>query len=177
MKSGARRLFFALWPGEQVRTSLAHAAQEAIHASGGRLVPVSNWHSTLVYVGSVAEERMRTIVDVAASLRFQPFQLVFDHIEYWAKPAVLCAVATDRPLAAQSLVSQLRSALVAQGFMLDPKPWRPHITIARKVAQALPERVIQPIRWKMQDFALVESETRPEGARYTVRELFSPRIC
>jgi RNA 2',3'-cyclic 3'-phosphodiesterase len=108
-------------------------------------------------------------------LTFEPFQLNFDRVEYWAKPAVLCAVATDPPLAAQSLVSQLRGSLVKQGFTLDPKPWRPHITIARKVAHAQPESVIQPIQWKVQDLALVESETRSEGAHYTVRELFSPR--
>jgi 2'-5' RNA ligase len=175
MKSRARRLFFALWPDEQLRTALSHATQEAIHASGGRPVPVSNWHSTLVFVGSVGEERMSSIVGAAASLRFEPFQLVFNRIEHWAKPAVLCAVATDPPEAAQSLVSQLRSALVEQGFTLDPQPWRPHVTIARKVAHAHPESAIQPIQWKVQGLALVESETRPEGALYMVRELFAPR--
>lgn len=168
VKPKTRRLFFAFWPDETVRRALELAAKNTILESGGRPIPVSNWHTTLAFLGAVEENRMSEIADAAAALRFEPFDLTFNRIEHWSIPAILCVVATKPPPAAQALVIRLQEALARKGFAPDPKPWRPHVTIARKVSKSRADEPIQPIRWQVRNVVLVESETRPEGARYTV---------
>lgn len=163
-----RRLFFAIWPEEASRTAFAHATRKAARASGGRPVPVSNLHSTLAFLGSVPEERVPQALVAAAEVKQPPFDLVFDRLEHWPKPAVLCMTCTRPPPAAAVLASGLWKLLAAQGFVPDLKPYRPHITIARKVVKPHALGTIHAVDWRVEEFALVESTTAPEGAQYTV---------
>lgn len=112
-----------------------------------------------------------------------------DRIEYWKKPRLLCATAGDkgestgqrpesvvRQSGAGALARLLKSLLTAAGFSLDAKPFRAHVTLARKVMSG-PESlrdagsdalVMRPIRWSFTDFALVDSRTAPGGSLYSV---------
>jgi RNA 2',3'-cyclic 3'-phosphodiesterase len=163
-----RRLFFALWPDEPVRAALEHAARKAVRGSGGRPLPVSNWHVTLAFLGSVEEGRMSMVVEAAASVPIAPFRMAFDRIEYWQRAAVLCIVASRPPAVAIELAKSLYEALRQREFTPDPKPWRAHVTVARKVAKPHVLGALDPVEWQVDGFALVESETLPEGARHTV---------
>ncbi len=163
-----RRLFFALWPDEASRTALAHATRKATRASGGRPIPVSNLHSTLAFLGPVPEARFPATVAAAAQVRQPAFRLVLDRLEHWVKPAILCVSCTEPPPAAAELASALWKLLAGQGFVPDAKPYRPHVTIARKVVKPHALGAIHPVEWNVMEFALVESTTAPEGAQYTV---------
>lgn len=163
-----RRLFFAIWPDDASRTAFAHVTRKAARASGGRPVPISNLHSTLAFLGPVPEERMPQALAAAAGIKQPPFNLVFDRLEHWPKPAVLCITCTQAPPAAAELASELWKLLAGQGFVPDPKPYRPHITIARKVVKSHALGSIHAVDWPIEEFALVESTTAPEGAQYTV---------
>jgi 2'-5' RNA ligase len=165
--SATRRLFFALWPDETCRTALAHATRKAARASGGRPVTVSNLHSTLAFLGPVAEARHAAAVEIAAQVRQAPFRLVLDRLEHWPRQGLLCMTSTEPPSGAAELAAELWKLLAAQGFVPDFKPYRPHVTIARKVMKPHALGAIHPVEWSVQDFALVESVTAPEGAEYT----------
>jgi RNA 2',3'-cyclic 3'-phosphodiesterase len=82
-------------------------------------------------------------------------------------------VATATESAAADLSQRLRGELVAIGFSLDSKPFRAHVTLARKVKRADGELDMQPALWSFRDFALVESRTEPQGAVYRVLEHFT----
>lgn len=73
------RLFFALWPDDLGRADLARAIHEAARSCGGRPVPEHNLHATLVFLGSVAVNRLpesRTIgTQVASSNAGAPLRL------------------------------------------------------------------------------------------------------
>lgn len=166
----ARRVFFALWPDDVSRAALAHATRKAARASGGRPVPVENLHSTLAFLGAVAEGRLAVATSVAAQLHQPAFRLVLDRLEHWPKQEVLCATCTHAPPAAAELAAELWKLLAQQGFARDSKPYRPHITLARKVVKPHARGDMHPIEWPVDDFALVESVTAPEGARYSVLE-------
>jgi 2'-5' RNA ligase len=181
-----RRLFFALWPDETTRAAFVHATHKAVRSSGGRPMPEHNLHVTLVFLGSVAESRipdLRAIASRAAVASVQahpdevsPPQLIFDRIEFWKKAGVLVATTSAKSQTGQgpvdALVGVLQRETVAAGFTPDLKPYRPHITLARKVAHGNHDRTLRPVLWSLTEFALVESRTDPEGAVYSVLELF-----
>ncbi|HEY4210583.1 MAG TPA: 2'-5' RNA ligase family protein [Steroidobacteraceae bacterium] len=130
-----------------------------------------------------------------------PFEFQFERLEHWKAPQALCAVPTvaapmqeatanaatapqtiapaaapgaRSPLAtAQALAAGLRDELVSAGFSPDLKPFRAHVTLARKVKRASRELDMQSALWSFKDFALVESRTEPQGAVYRVVERFA----
>jgi len=163
-----RRLFFAFWPDEAARSLIARATRKAVRASGGRPVPVENLHSTVIFLGAVPEERLNGVVAAGAELKHEPLQFEFDTLEHWARPAVLCLGCSDPPASAANLAAGLAKLLLAQGLTPDPKPYLPHVTLARKVVKPHELGPMHPLPWLVGEIALVESVTAPEGPRYTV---------
>ena len=165
--SATRRLFFALWPDENCQAALEHASRKAARASGGRPMAVSNLHSTLAFLGAVRESQIAAVAEVGAQVRHAPFRLVLDRLEHWPKQGVLCLTSTAPSPIAADLALKLWKLLVPQGFVPDSRPYRPHVTVARKVMKPHALGPIHPVEWRIEDFALVESVTAPEGAQYT----------
>ena len=61
-----------------------------------------------------------------------------------------------------------RDALQPCGYEPERRPYRAHVTTARKVSRPTPVTEIDPIHWSVSDFALVESVTHQEGPEYRV---------
>jgi 2'-5' RNA ligase len=94
--------------------------------------------------------------------------LRFDAYEYWPKPEVAVASARDIPEPLQALWASLHARLADSGFVLQPKRLRPHVTLARKVAQAPVPATMSPFEWTANEFHLVRSTTGAEHSVYTV---------
>lgn len=150
-----QRLFLALWPDEAVREQLAaHAGQWQWPAGCVRYAP-ADWHVTLHFIGDVAREKVDMIAN-GADVSFQPFVLVFDQPGLWPRGlAVLCA--SEVPLALKRLRAQLGHALSALDFAPDPRPYAPHVTLARHAEAAIAPAAFAPVRWPVSGFALVLS--------------------
>jgi len=166
-KPVTRRLFFAFWPDDAVRALVAQSTRKAVRNSGGRPVPVENLHSTIVFLGAVPAERLNAVEAVAEMLRHGPLELRFDTLDHWVKAAVLVLTSRAPLPAATDLATALNRLLLAQGFAPDPKPYRPHITIARKVVKPHELGLTHPIAWPVDAISLVESVTAPAGPVYT----------
>jgi 2'-5' RNA ligase len=171
-----RRLFFALWPDEFTRAALTRATRKVVRRSGGRPVPPTNYHLTLAFLGNQPAELFDRIVAAAALVRAAPFELTLERYGHWPKPRVFwigpSPVSSEQASTALSapviLASQLWDRLEVLGLYREPRPFRAHVTLARKVA-ALPEvPPPDPLIWKASGFALVESVTEPSGAVYAV---------
>jgi len=160
-----QRLFLALWPDDGVRRQLAaHAEQWRWPAGCMRYAP-QDWHATLHFIGDVASEKVQSIA-TAAALPLQPFGLVFDQPRLWPRGlAVLCA--SEPPAALIRLHEALGQALGALDLALDPRPYVPHVTLARRAEAAIAPRVFAPVQWPVQCFALVLS-TGLKAPRYRV---------
>src|SRR5262249_38485268 len=152
----SRRLFFALWPDTPQQTAFAHAARKAVKAGGGTPVPVANIHLTLVFLGSVPERRIADLSAIARRVAAAfpqdalPLQLEFEHLAHWKKPQVLCAVpaeGTGSAAATARLAESLRREMVAGGFTPDLKPFRAHVTLARKVLRGSRELAMHALLW------------------------------
>lgn len=169
-----RRLFFALWPGEAMRQELASATREIIRASGGRPAPIENLHLTLAFLGSVPEEAIEKVREIATRVAGEhdpgktPVAITLDRIDYWAKPQIVCSTASQTPASATELAERLKEQLVAGGFAPDLKPFRAHATLVRKARRPRGELSMVPVVWSFTDFALVESRTAEQGSLYSV---------
>lgn len=169
-----QRLFFALWPDDETRRALAGLSRVRLPSGSGRPVAAENLHLTLVFLGSV-DSGVRACAEQAAErLSGRAFALEFRHIGYWRRSQVLCAVPDCIPDALSGLVSSLSSALVQCGHEPESRPFRAHLTLARKLRGFVGETTHAPICWRVGDFHLLASETLPQGARY--RRLRSWRL-
>ena len=161
------RLFFALWPGAESRAALAPRIQALQPDGVGRPQRSDQWHVTLEFLGPVPESRVALARDAAAAVQATPCEVLFDAVEYWRRPEVLCLVAKAVPEALCELVAQLRGGLAARGFQPESRPFRAHLTLARKVIHPVSPVAFEPLHWPVADFALVESVTDRTGSVYT----------
>jgi len=163
------RLFFALWPAAELQKVWATTARELLPDGAGRLVPVSNLHMTLLYIGEVTAEKRAELELMAGEISFVPFVLRLDKFGYWRRPRVWWCGATETPEQLQRLVDSLRSGAKTCGLEVDQRPYKAHLTLARKVSRSPGQQVAQPYDWHIKQFALVRSILSPGGAQYEVQ--------
>ena len=168
-----------------MRQAMAQAIRRAARASGGRPVPVGNLHVTLAFLGSLPERRLPELGETARRLARalgspgaaispeEPLELAFDRLEHWPAAQLLCALPAEPPARIAIVARALQDALVGHGFAPDLKPFRPHVTVARKVVHASAAGKMHPVLWRFSELALVESRTLREGALYSVVESYS----
>jgi 2'-5' RNA ligase len=169
-------LFFALWPQPSMQEALLTAAGAALEsAAGARVMPCASLHLTLAFLGSVPAARLaaldapaREAIEVSRPLA-TPLVLSLDRLEHWRKAQLLCATAAQAPEAARQLSECLKERLVAAGFAPDLKPFRPHVTLARRVTHAGAVRTLAPVTWSFAEVTLIESRTQPGGSLYSTR--------
>lgn len=170
-----QRLFFALWPDEGVRRVLAELAQRSIGA-GGRLVKPDNIHLTLHFLGSVDVDRRESAESVAKRVKVPPFVLLLDRFGVWRKQKVAWSAPSHPPSELLDLVEKLRVGLGEAGFDVESRPYRTHVTLARKVVDADIELSHERTLWKVGRFYLVESLTHASGAEYRLLKSWPLRI-
>ena len=163
-----QRLFFALWPDEDIREHLYALADEALPRGGGRRVRAENLHLTLAFLGSV-EAKMRRCVERAASdIRVRRFTLIFERVGCWQRTGVMWVGPLQQPEGLVFLVDALKSALAGCGMPAEKRAYRAHLTLARKVRRCRRGHAIVPLAWGINRFCLVASRTHAAGARYDI---------
>jgi RNA 2',3'-cyclic 3'-phosphodiesterase len=168
------RLFFALQPTLEFGTRLVATAAPLLTELGAQPVPVSNLHATLCFIGAVEPERLDALRAAAVQVHALPFQLEFDTFEYWEKPRILVAAATQESLTANALSRALQEAASAAGFSPDVKPFRAHLTLARKISPTAAQKISWPLKISPgfvvfgDRFALMKSHRGEQGSIYSV---------
>ncbi len=161
-----RRLFFALWPSEAERRALAAAFGAVIAATGGRAVPAESLHLTLEFLGPVADTELATLAALGAAVVLPSEVLVLDRLEWLRRAALLFAAPSVPAAGLLAVQSDLRQALKGRGFRVDSRPFRPHVTLARRVAAPPQGGVQASVAWSVGELALVESVATPAGSCY-----------
>jgi len=163
-----RRLFFALWPSEQERQDLTSVQANMSTKVEGRAVRADTMHLTLYFLGSVETDRVNALLALADGLRCAPFSIEFDRYIYWRKPQIV-SVQNSKPVPQlMDLYQQLETGLITSGFITKTAKFSPHVTLFRKVKNFLDGDLMPVLHWQVQRFCLVESNTLPTGAVYTV---------
>ena len=169
------RLFFALWPGEEVRAGLARWAKELHAVCGGRPTRPENLHLTLAFLGSVAEERLAEVERAASEVEPRGARLEIDRPGFWRHNRIAWAGTSAVPDALAALSRELRGALGRTGVGFDAKEFAVHVTLLRDAHQPREMPPLETIRWEVDGFALVHSETRAGGSRYRVLRSWTAR--
>ena len=143
----------------------------------GRPVPRQSYHVTLAFLGNCEAplkrfDRLERIVIESATESAPGFELVLDRFGHWRRPRVLWIGPTRYPPALAGLVAGIRTGLDELDVTYDHRAFNAHVTLVRKVTvlPELPEP--EPILWRVDEFALVESTTTPEGPVYGVVRRF-----
>jgi len=173
-RAATRRVFFALWPEARERRALAQATACAVASSGGEAVPPDNLHLTLVFLGSIPAARTAELAALGCRVAHEhtgaPLELAFERLAHWAEPQILCALPGGESAALGALAGALRDAAVTAGFLPDLKPFRAHVTVARKVVRAPASPELAAVTWRHRACALIQSRTDPAGSVYSVLE-------
>jgi 2'-5' RNA ligase len=161
------RLFFATFPDGETRNLIASATAALSLGDGARRVPRENYHITLAFAGEVSDARAASLRTIGP-LEVPAFTVRFDTYEHWQRSEVVVIAASECPPALRDLQCKLRGELVRQDIAPDPMPFRPHVTIARKAAQAPEPQAMYGILWPVTAFQLVHSVRSDTGSVYTV---------
>ncbi len=178
------RLFIGLELGEEVQ-----AGVEATLRNLRPLSPDSKWvdprktHLTLVFLGSVEEERLPELDAALAPVvaRHRPFQLSFTDGGSFggrARPRVLWVDVRGELDALKSLQGELATKVQQLEIPLEEREYAAHLTLARArhprgdaglaaCAEKLQGRKLGPLA--VREVLLFQSVTSPQGARYQVQ--------
>lgn len=152
-----------------MRRRLRDVIEKNLRICSGCPEPVANLHITLVFIGGVAAERIGAIEQAVTGVSGAAFELLLERIGYWERPRILWLGPREIPPALYALVKELRAVLESCGVAPETWPYLPHMKLARKVYRPPPSTTLEPIRWPVGGFSLMESV--PAGRRSAYREL------
>ena len=159
------RLFLTLWPDDAVRAALAAQRDRWQWPRGATPVASARLHLTLHFIGDVARERIAPLC-AALAAPFRPFELTLGVPRLWPHGIAVLEPLTLAP-ALVTLQRDLGAALTAAGLAPEARPFRPHVTLARRAAGAMCPADGPLLQWRVGHYALMESTPGPTGG-YTL---------
>lgn len=156
----APRLFLALWPDDPVRAAIVRTQARLVLAPSSRMVDARRLHLTLHFIGAVPAMRLPAL-RAALGLPARPCTLQLDRLEAWPH-GLLVWRASVVPPALADLHRHLALALRALELPVERRPFRPHVTLARRAELQAPLPPAPVLDWPLHAHVLVRST--PQGA-------------
>lgn len=153
--AGAARLFLAVWPDPAARQALLRWRDGARWPAGAAATPPEQLHLTLHFIGDVPLARLPEVAEGLA-VPCRRCWIGFDRAEHWGCGLAVLGAATVPPALAE-LHGRLAEALRALGLPVERRPWRPHVTLARRAAGAVLPPGGPGADWAVDGYALVQS--------------------
>ena len=138
------------------------ALQETWARRGSRHHPF-DLHMTLVFIGM--SDRQVCLETMASRICLPPFDIRIDTIDFWRRPKVLLAGASEVPGTLTALVSALNEGAQACDFSPETRPYRPHVTLSRR-SMPVETQTIEPVEWHVDEFRLAWSRDGIGAPRY-----------
>jgi len=152
------KVFFALWPKESERKGLKAWQASLKKLCGGRVMRLESLHATLLFIGQVEQHRLETLRLAAQEVHGDAFDLSFDSARYWGHNHIAYAAPGEVPQQLEKLVGALEQSMRKHRFKFDRREYKPHVTLLRNAHWTdAPLPVMREVRWKVCDFALVQS--------------------
>ena len=167
--STTTRLFLALWPDPAIRHQLKAWRDLWQWPRSASPVHTDKLHMTLHFLGEQPSARVAKL-QRGFAVPFTPFTLSIGMPKLWSH-GVAVLEPHEEPPELLALHAHLSSALVALGLQPEARTYRPHVTLARRANAALVPPEAEPLIWKVDGYALVESKPG-NGGGYTVLQQY-----
>ncbi|MHA1713630.1 MAG: RNA 2',3'-cyclic phosphodiesterase [Candidatus Ranarchaeia archaeon] len=172
------------------------SVQEQLTATGikTKLVEPKNIHFTLKFIGDTPESKIASIRSALGKIDFSAYDLPVKGVGCFPssrRPRIVWLGVGDETsvLKTQLLVNDINSILATLGIPKDPRPFRPHVTIARvrrPIRPANPEHArFQKFLKKniafdcgvmrVTEFCLKKSTLTPQGPIYSTLSKFTSK--
>ena len=178
------RLFLGVDPSAKNLESLVKFQEEirgSFRTKNCRWSPKSSIHLTLHFLGAVEEEKIAVLIEKmkvvekekAVDETLNTF-VAFPHME----SARVAGIGTAADLVPQStsLHETSKRVLEALNIQVEPRKFRPHITLTRfsfpQDLRKLPYANVEPIIFEISALNLYESHLEKSGSRYVVLNSF-----
>lgn len=130
-------------------------------------------HLTLRFLGTLGPEGLSRVEGAAeAVIALPPVPLCIDRLGQFPRSGILWAGTSDPGAGLLGLVERLEDALGAQGFTPETRPFRAHITLARKVRRPPPVAWGHPVPWLARELVLAAGQ-EGQVPRYRIRRSWS----
>jgi 2'-5' RNA ligase len=160
------RLFFALQPDADAAARIASLAQTLrdAHELKGKPLKTPHFHVTLHFLGDhvgLPQPLVAAARRAAARVACPPFDVTFNRVASFRnkarRPQPLVLLCSDDASALVAFKQTLTDALKQEGLAqsLDMR-FTPHITLLYDT-RVLPERQVEPIKWTVTEFVLIQS--------------------
>jgi 2'-5' RNA ligase len=173
MRSPSVRLFIALWPTDEVRASIAQWQSRWTWPDHAAVVPPEKLHLTLHFLGNVTAACVRDLQYVLKSVPTPPFGLRLTRQETW-QHSIVALRPENSPTQLRALHARIGLALAGIGLPVDERPYRPHVTLARRAANATPPVQTPDVPWQANS-GFVLAQSLGGGRGYEVLERFGTR--
>jgi len=169
MKAQTVRLFFALWPDDEVRNQLVKVSRNIQLSKHGRSMRKANLHMTLHFIGNTDVENAKCLQQVANKVIAQPFSLKIDKAGQFKHPGIVWLGCSAVPAGLHRLHHELGEVISSCDFEPEKRHYRPHVSLYRKAALDETASEISSIEWQVDSFSLISSQQDRQGVIY--REL------
>ncbi len=167
-----RRLFFALWPNDQIRHSIVEQFKRLPTPLKGRVIQPHNLHITLHFVGSVNEDIQACMQTAAAKVAAERFTCKLDYFGHFSRSKTLWLGSQNTPVELTDLHHKLGAALADCGYSAEKRLFKPHISLIRKYTLTDSLEADFSLTWPIDSFALIESHRDQHGANYQLIESY-----
>ena len=137
-----------------------------------RAVPTYNLHLTLHFIGNVQLQQMDCLRHQARGVSASAFELMLDNSGCFGKAKVAWLGCRKVPAELRELHQKLGSVLGSCDYQPEARAYNPHVTVARKTGELPKAEAIEPIRWKVDQFTLINSRSTSQGVKYEVVETY-----
>jgi 2'-5' RNA ligase len=157
------RLFIGLWPDDAVRRALCAHRGARQWPKRAAVMDDARLHATLHFLGDQPRSLIDPLLQALAQQAFEPFTLQLSQAALW-HGGIAVLEPTDVPPALSELHRDIAPRLQCLGITPEQRPYRPHVTLARRAFGARAPAVVEPIAWAPARPVLVESGRGPPAA-------------
>ena len=126
------RLFIAITLNQEAKTAIGKVLKALRpHALRGRFTTEDNLHFTLAFLGET--DRSEVVQAVMDEVSAAPFTLTLGGLGRFPRPGGDILWLGAEAQALTGIVNQLNTALLARGFSVEKRPFKPHLTLGREL--------------------------------------------
>ena len=129
------RLFIAVLLDDEVKDAICSVRDELeTYAKSGRITRRENLHLTLAFLGDTPPSRIAALRRVMAAAASGGFELKFSGIgRFKRRGGDIWWLGTEKSPALTGLAARLEALLRTEGFDLEARDFRPHLTLGREI--------------------------------------------